>query len=172
MASTYKPGRPGKKKRSAVETGGRPQLRLERFLPHRLSVLSNTVSRAIAGVYAQRFGLSIPEWRVIAVLQYFPGVSSGDLTEKTGMDNVAVSRAVNHLVRSGLITRRASDVDRRRTILDLSERGQHVYDEITPLALRYEQALLEGLDPDERRRLNDLLTKLQHQAMKLGLPTE
>jgi DNA-binding MarR family transcriptional regulator len=147
--------------------GARPRLRLDRFLPHQLSVLSNTVSRSIAGKYAERYGLSIPEWRVIAVLQYFPKASSGELTEKTGMDNVAVSRAVNHLVKAGLITRRTRDSDRRRTVLDLSEEGQRVYDEITPLALEYEARLLKGLSENERRLLDRLLTKLQAQAKQL-----
>jgi len=154
---------------SAVkEQSERPQLRLSRFLPHRLSVLSNTVSRAIAGDYAERFGLSIPEWRVIAVLQYFPGASSGELVEQTGMDNVAVSRAVNHLVRAGLITRGTCSNDRRRTVLDLSDRGNEVYDEITPLALQYERKLLQGLSRAECRQLDDLLSKVLSQAKQLG----
>jgi DNA-binding MarR family transcriptional regulator len=153
--------------RSITKSVEKPRLRLDQFLPHRLSVLSNTVSRAIAGDYAERFGLSIPEWRVIAVLQYFPGASSGELTEKTGMDSVAVSRAVNQLVRAGLITRRTSSMDRRRTVLDLSEQGQEVYDEITPLALRYESLLLEDLTQRERIQLDKLLTKLLKQAQTL-----
>lgn len=146
----------------------RPQLHLDHFLPHRLSVLSNTVSRAISGDYAERFGLSIPEWRVIAVLQYFPGASSGELAAGTGMDNVAVSRAVNHLVRMGLITRATSSSDRRRRILHLSSRGNRVYDEITPLALRYERRLLQGLNSAERRQLDWILGKLLKQAEQLG----
>lgn len=146
----------------------RPQLRLDRFLPHRLSVLSNTVSRAISDEYAERFGLSISEWRVIAVLQYFPGASSGELAERSGMDNVAVSRAVNHLLRSGLITRDLSSADRRRTILNLSKLGNEVYDEITPLALQYERNLLRGLDKMERQQLDILLNKILVQAQQFG----
>ncbi len=172
MVSPVKPRAGSTKKKGKRSAKARPQLRLERFLPHRLSVLSNTVSRAIAGVYAQRYGLSVHEWRVIAVLEYFPSASSSDLSEKTGMDSVAVSRAVSQLVRAGLITRRASGADRRRTILDLSERGQQVYDEITPVALRYEEMLLQGLDPDERERFNELITKLQRQAAMLGSAAE
>jgi DNA-binding MarR family transcriptional regulator len=151
-----------------AEKTRKPQLRLDRFLPHRLSVLSNTVSRAISGDYAERFGLSIPEWRVIAVLQYFPGASSGELAEKSGMDSVAVSRAVNHLVRAGLITRDLCSVDRRRTVLNLSDRGNEVYDEITPLALQYERQLLRGLDKAEKQQLDILLDKILHQAKQLG----
>ena len=151
-----------------VDKSDRPQLRLEQFLPHRLSVLSNTVSRAIAGEYAERFGLSIPEWRVLAVLQYFPGCSSGELATRSGMDNVAVSRAVNHLVRLKLITRDTCSEDRRRTVLDLSELGNQVYDEITPLALQYERELMHGLTKIECKQLGTILTKLIAQAGRLG----
>ena len=84
------------------------------------------------------------------------------------MDNVAVSRAVNHLVRMGLVTRGMRSSDRRRTVLDLSPDGNKVYDKITPLALRYESTLLEGLSADERRQLDTLLSKLLQQAEQLG----
>ena len=154
--------------KSKRQEATRPQLHLDHFLPHRLSVLSNTVSRAVSGEYAERFGLSIPEWRIIAVLQYFPGASSGELVARTGMDNVAVSRAVNHLVRMGLITRATRSSDRRRTVLDLSPSGNKVYDEITPLALRYESRLLQGLSSDERGQLDSILDKLLKQAEQLG----
>jgi DNA-binding MarR family transcriptional regulator len=146
----------------------KPQLRLDRFLPHRLSVLSNTVSRQISREYAERFGLSIPEWRVIAVLQYFPGISSGELAKESGMDNVAVSRAVEFLVRGGLITRHSSASDRRRTVLDLTAKGQRVYDEITPLALASESLLSQELTLTERNQLDSILTKLLTQAKRLG----
>jgi DNA-binding MarR family transcriptional regulator len=75
-------------------------LELERFLPYRLSVLANTMSAAIAGAYAERFQLSIPEWRVLAVLARAPGLSAAQVAERTAMDKVAVSRAVAALVRA------------------------------------------------------------------------
>ena len=71
-----------------------PKLHLEKFLPYRLSVLSNTVSSAIAAAYFMNFGLSIPEWRVMAVLASTPGLSAAEVTARTAMDKVAVSRAV------------------------------------------------------------------------------
>lgn len=153
---------------AADEKIDKPQLRLDTFLPHRLSVLSNTVSRQISREYAERFGLSIPEWRVIAVLQYFPGISSGELAKESGMDNVAVSRAVDLLVRGGLITRHSSASDRRRSVLDLTAKGQRVYDEITPLALASASLLAQELTVAERKQLDSLLTKLLTQAKRLG----
>ena len=72
----------------------REKLHLEGFLPYRLSVLSNTVSSAIAAAYFANFGLSIPEWRIVAVLAANPGLSAAEVTARTAMDKVAVSRAV------------------------------------------------------------------------------
>ena len=81
------------------------ELILENFLPYRLSILSNTVSSTIATAYNKRFGLSIPEWRVIAVLGRFPGLSAVEVAERTLMDKVAVSRAVTKLINADRINR-------------------------------------------------------------------
>ncbi|MGH8497033.1 MAG: MarR family winged helix-turn-helix transcriptional regulator [Gammaproteobacteria bacterium] len=143
-------------------------LKLEEFLPYRLSVLSNTVSSAIAGAYAERFELSVAEWRVLAILGRFPGLSAGEVAERGAMDKVTVSRAVARLLKAGRITRRFARSDRRRSVLELSRTGQAVHDKITPLARGYERALLKGLTPDERRRFNATLDKLFEQARTLG----
>lgn len=143
-------------------------LKLEEFLPYRLSVLSNTVSSAIAGAYAGRFGLSVPEWRVLAILGRFPGLSAGEVAERGAMDKVAVSRAVSRLLEAGRIKRRFADADRRRSILELSAKGRTVYEKITPLARHYERALLDGLTQGERRRFDAVLDKLLHRAHTLG----
>ena len=63
-----------------------PALSLEHFIPYRLSVLANTVSSALAGAYPSRFGLTIPQWRVIAVLARVPGLSAADVAERRERD--------------------------------------------------------------------------------------
>lgn len=146
------------------------ELILEEFLPYRLSILSNTVSRSIANAYDRRFGLSIPEWRVIAVLGRFPGLSAVEVAERTMMDKVAVSRAVSKLIKSGRIDREFADADRRRSILNLSEEGRLVHDEIAPLALKFESDLLQGLTDDEIRALNALMERLMARARLVGSP--
>ncbi|MET0550795.1 MAG: helix-turn-helix domain-containing protein, partial [Xanthomonas sp.] len=78
-----------------------PSLDLERFLPYRISVLSNRISQEIARLYAGRFGLNVTEWRLLAVLGRFPDLSATELAERTAMDKVAVSRAVASLVAEG-----------------------------------------------------------------------
>ena len=135
-------------------------LELERFLPYRLSVLSNRISQDIARLYAERFGLGITQWRILAVLGRYPDLSATQVAERTAMDKVAVSRAVAGLLEAGLLRRRAHGADRRRSVLELSARGYRVYDEVAPLALAYERRLLAALDPADRAALHHLLDKL------------
>ncbi len=146
------------------------ELKLEEFLPYRLSVLSHTVSTNIARVYDKRFDLSIPEWRVIAILGRFPGLSAVEVAERTMMDKVAVSRAVTKLIKNGRIDREFADADRRRSILNLSEKGKQVHDEIAPLALQFERDLLQGLSEDEIRDFNVVMERLLAKARLIGAP--
>ncbi|KRG69693.1 MarR family transcriptional regulator [Pseudoxanthomonas dokdonensis] len=135
-------------------------LDLETFLPYRLSVLSNRISQTIANLYGRRFGLAITEWRVMAVLGRFSGLSAGEVAERTAMDKVAVSRAVARLLERGLIERETHGDDRRRSVLGLSEVGYGVYDEVAPMTLECERQLLAPLDAADREQLDALLAKL------------
>jgi len=137
-----------------------PVLELERFLPYRLSVLSNNVSQAIARQYAERFELSVNEWRAMAILGRYPGVSANEVAERTAMDKVAVSRALARLIDAGRVRRTTHGDDRRRSVLELTARGRKVYEQVAPMALRHEQRLLAHLDTQERDWLDRILTKL------------
>jgi DNA-binding MarR family transcriptional regulator len=148
-------------------TGNADLILLEEFLPYRLSVLTNTVSNAIAEHYRDRFGLGIPDWRVLAVLARFPGSSAQQLVEHTRMDKVAVSRSVTRLVARGLLTRDTAAEDRRRSRLALSGEGEDIYRQIVPLAREYEAQLLDGMSPQHRAVLDALLHELQQAAERL-----
>jgi DNA-binding MarR family transcriptional regulator len=141
-------------------------LELERFLPYRLSVLSNRVSQTIANTYVARFGLGVTEWRVIAVLGRYPDLSANTVAERTAMDKVAVSRAVARLLGRGLLQREMHGDDRRRSVLALSEAGYRIYDEVAPLALECERRLLAHLSAEDRATLDALIDRL----MDEGLP--
>ncbi len=143
---------------------------LEQFMPYRLAVLSNTISTTVARAYDKRFSVSIPEWRVIAILGRFPGLSAVEVAERTMMDKVAVSRAVTKLVKSGRIDREFADADKRRSILNLSDEGKQLHDEIAELALQFERDLLEGLSDDELADLNKTMEKLMARARLIGTP--
>jgi len=144
------------------------QLTLENFLPYRLSITSHTVSTNIARVYEKRFGVSIPEWRVIAILGRFTGLSAVEVADRTLMDKVAVSRAVTKLIKNGRIDREFADADRRRSILNLSEQGQQVHNEIAPLALQFEQELLRDISDEDFQIFNQVLEQLLEKARQLG----
>ncbi len=146
------------------------ELILENFLPYRLAVLSNTVSTTVARAYDKRFGVSIPEWRVIAVLGRFPGLSAVEVAERTLLDKVAVSRAVTKLIKNGRIDREFANADRRRSILNLSEEGKKLHDEIAQLALQFERDLLQGFSADELENLNSIMERLLARASLIGPP--
>ena len=146
-----------------------PLIKLETFLPYRLSVLANVTSNAIAAAYEERFGLTIPEWRVIAVLMRHPGLSAREVAEKSRMDAVAVSRAVNRLLRAGRVRRAVAADDRRRSILQVSAAGAAVYRGVAPIALEFERSLLDTLSDDERAALDRLLDVLTQRAEVLSV---
>jgi len=147
-------------------------LLLERFLPYRLSVLSNLVSSRIAAHYSERFGLGIPEWRVLAVLAQEPGLSAAEVAERTAMDKVAVSRAVAALQRTGRLERTTDSRDRRRSRLRLSAAGAEVYRQVVPVARRLEHELLDALAPDDRAALDRILRALQSKVRPAAAPRQ
>ncbi len=136
------------------------QLDLDNFTPYRLSVLTNRVSCAIARHYSDRFGLTIPQWRVIAVLGQSPGLSARQVAARTAMDKVQVSRAVAALLVAGRITRAAHARDGRVAHLALSAQGRAIYNEVVPFALALQKQFLSVLTASERKAFDALLEKL------------
>jgi len=156
--------------RSSAARVSEQRLNLDRFLPYRLSVLSNRVSDAIARQYSRRFGLTIPEWRVMAVLGQGGDVSAREVAARTAMDKVRVSRAVTGLVAAKRVQRQIDEADGRVSRLSLTPRGRAIYDEIVPLALHLEELLLSSLSPDERGVLDRLMAKLDRRIGHLHAP--
>jgi DNA-binding MarR family transcriptional regulator len=143
------------------------ELRLDGYLPYRLSVASNAVSSLIARAYQDRFGLTIPQWRLICVLAEDGGLTQGQIVARTVMDKVTVSRAAQGLLSRRLVSRSEHQADGRSHVLELSEEGRGLHAEIAPLALAYEAALIAGLAPQEVDLLKRLLSRLQTAAEKL-----
>jgi DNA-binding MarR family transcriptional regulator len=137
-----------------------PVLRLEAFLPYRLSMVSNRMSARIADAYRSRFGLSVPEWRVMALLGREGGLTAADLVERSAMDKVAVSRAVARLAERNLVQAEGDLSDRRRRNLALSGAGVRIFEEIEPLALALEAEATSALSATERNALDRILRKL------------
>ena len=125
------------------------------------------MSSTIAALYADRFSLTIPEWRVIAVLGRFPDLSAAELVQRTEMDKVAISRAVSRLLKTGRIRRQVFPGDRRRSLLELSKAGQKVYQQIVPLARSYEEELLSALSERQKSTLDSLLNALLARSLEM-----
>lgn len=134
---------------------------LEHFLPYRLSVLTNTISQGIAASYRDRYGISITEWRILAVLGRYPGLTASEVVERTAMDKVAISRAVKTMMQNRLLSRETDSEDRRRQRLYLTpDQGRAILKAIIPQAIRFEAELLQSLTASERRTLDTLIRKL------------
>lgn len=133
---------------------------LESFLPYRLSVTTNRVSRTFAAQYEQEFGISIPEWRAIAVLGAFAPLSSNQICERTAMDKAKVSRAVASLLKRGLIAREAHATDQRLIQLTLSKAGRKIYDAIVPRARTIEAEVTRGLSKSDVTQLHRVLDRI------------
>lgn len=135
-------------------------LSLEEYLPYRLAVTSAKVSGLIAKAYETRFGLTIPQWRLLAVLNEHAPLSQQDLVNRTLMDKVNVSRTVSSLITRGLVTKKSQDNDKRFQSLTLTKEGQSVVDEIIPLAKDLENSLLGTFSKEEILSLDGLLRAL------------
>jgi len=150
-----------------ADKSGTDALHLDRFVPYRLSVLTNVVSMSIASTYEREFGLTIPQWRVVAVLARYPNLSAIEVAERTAMDKVAVSRAVQGLLAARRLVRGFDKDDRRKSVLRLSTAGHAVYTRVAPLALDYEKRLLQSLSATERRTLDRLISRLLERAREM-----
>lgn len=134
------------------------------FLPYQLSVASNAVSSLIAERYRKRFGLKIPEWRIMAVLGDAGTMTQRALTAATLMDKVAVNRAVKVLEERGLIARVPNPEDGRSHLLELTGEGRAIHAEVMPLARATERELLAELAPEDEAALRRLLAGLRARA--------
>jgi len=142
--------------------------RLEDFLPYQLSVASNRVSRLFAKRYSEAFGLSIPEWRVVAVVGRFGTLSPSAVGEATAMDKVKVSRAAASLVSRGMLKQSPDPLDGRGRKLSLTRKGLTVYQGVVPLARELEANLAEGLSRTEWAALQKAVSRLSVHVRAIG----
>ncbi|WP_427969152.1 MarR family winged helix-turn-helix transcriptional regulator [Altererythrobacter sp.] len=142
--------------------------RLADFLPYQLSVTSNALSGHIARQYRARFGLKIPEWRVMAVLGDSGAATQRDLAEATLMDKVAVNRACKVLEDRKLIVRQPNSQDGRSHLLELTEEGCNVHREVMPMVRRLEREVFAALDSEDEQRFREILRRISDQVAGLA----
>jgi DNA-binding MarR family transcriptional regulator len=138
-----------------------PVLQLGQFVPFRLNRLAAEVSEHLAGIYRERFGLDVPEWRVIATVGPERGCTAQSIAGSTRMHKTRVSRAIAHLEARGLMTRVPRSDDRREMELRLTKAGQRLYAELVPLALERESTLLACLSKEQLRAFVAALDRLE-----------
>ena len=140
-----------------------PILTLERYLPYRLSILSNKISSLIAQTYKDKFAISVTEWRIMAVLGEYPGISADEISAKTQIEKSILSRAIAKLLKRNFIERSIAADDKRRSVISLSTTGQAVYKEVVPLSYQYENQLLQCMTEEEQALFSELIDRLyQH----------
>jgi DNA-binding MarR family transcriptional regulator len=138
-----------------------PSLHLSNFMPFRLNRLATSVSENLSDVYRRRFGLEIPEWRVIATVGPAWSCTAQHIADSTRMHKTRVSRAITHLVKRDLVERASNVDDRREMELRLTQSGRAMYAELVPLALERERALLSCLSDEQLRAFNEGLGLLE-----------
>ena len=169
---TIRPSGPVKHAAPQQRLRSADRLHLEHFVPYRLSVLTNIVSMSIADAYEREFGLTIPQWRVIAVLARYPDLSAIEVAERTAMDKVAVSRAVQGLLAARGWCAPTTPGDRRRSHPAAVERRPiciHARRAAGTAATR--SSCSDALSPTDRRALDRLLGRLIERA-KRAWPTQ
>lgn len=141
-----------------------PVFDLKTFFPYLVRVYYRAVSSAVSNVYTSRHGLTVSQWRTMAVLGPNRALSASEIVEQSSMDKVNVSRAVTGLRKAGLLKRDIDGDDRRRAALRLTEAGLDIYEDLTPRMYEIEASLLEGLTEDERATLIELMGKVRRNA--------
>lgn len=121
---------------------------LSSFLPYQLAVASSRISREFSERYKREFGLSIPEWRVLAHLAQSDAVSVREIHERVDMDKSKVSRAAARLEAVGLIEKRENPEDRRLLDMRLTVKGRDLIARVVPIADAYQAELMALLGPD------------------------
>jgi DNA-binding MarR family transcriptional regulator len=156
------------------ESGGAivPQaapLKLEAFLPYRLNVVASLVSQALSRIYVDRYGLGVPEWRILVTLGEFEAMTAKAVGAHSHMHKTKVSRAVSALERRKLIVRRENRADRREAFLSLTPAGRAIYHDLAPGALDFADRLFDVIDPADRAAFERAMARLtEHSRVLTG----
>jgi len=174
MATDTKAGqRPSASEGAApAHAGHDAPLKLEEFLPYQLNVAASLVSQALSRIYADRYGLSVPEWRVLVTLGEFETMTGKAVGAHTHMHKTKVSRAVALLERRLLVSRRANRSDLRESFLSLTPEGRAIYADLAPGAITFARHLIEAIDPADRAAFARALQQLIRRAKPLAAETE
>lgn len=138
------------------------KLDLFKFTPFRLNRLAAEVSAELASEYQERYGLDIPEWRILATLGFRDDACTAQyIAHCTRTHKSTISRAVAHLLDQQIVERVENEDDRREFALQLTRKGRKLYEELIPRLLRKEQDILSCLTTAERKEFASALNKIE-----------
>jgi DNA-binding MarR family transcriptional regulator len=143
-------------------------LKLDAFLPYQLNVVASLVSQALSRLYAERYGIGVPEWRVLVTLGEFETMTGKAIGAHSHMHKTKVSRAVALLEKRKLVIRRANRSDLRESFLSLTPEGRAIYDDLAPGAVAFARYLTEAIDPQDRPAFERALQQLIQRAKPLA----
>lgn len=146
-------------------------LKLEEFLPYRLNVVASLVSQALSRIYVDRYGIGIPEWRILVTLGQFEVMTAKAIGAHSHMHKTKVSRAVSALERRKLVVRRENRADRREALLSLTPAGRTIYRDLAPGALEFARRLFETIDPADRAAFERAVDRLTEQSRTSSFAT-
>jgi DNA-binding MarR family transcriptional regulator len=153
---------------AAIADGGSAPLKLEEFLPYRLNVVASLVSQALSRIYAERYGIGVPEWRVLVTLGQYGMMTGKAIGAHSHMHKTKVSRAVALLERRKLVTRRANRADLRESFLTLAPAGRAMYEDLAPIALQFMSRLSEAIEPSDRAAFERAIDRLTARSEELA----
>jgi DNA-binding MarR family transcriptional regulator len=151
--------------------GADSPLRLEDFLPYRLNVVASLTSQALSRVYAERYGIGVPEWRVLVTLGQYGVMTGKQIGAHSHMHKTKVSRAVAELETRKLVARKANRADKREAFLSLTGAGRAIYEDLAPSALDFAQRLAEVIEPGDRAAFDRALKRLSERSAVLVAET-
>ncbi len=151
----------------AATIGAQAPLKLDQFLPYQLNVAASLTSLALARVYARRYSIGVPEWRVLVTLGQYGVMTAKAIGAHTHMHKTKVSRAVTLLEKRRLLLRRANRDDMREAFLSLTAAGRAMYQELAPHALDFARRLTEILTPGDREAFDRALQQLTARSAQL-----
>jgi len=144
------------------------QLKLEEFLPYRLNVVASLTSQALSRIYAERYGIGVPEWRVLVTLGQYGMMTGKAIGAHSHMHKTKVSRAVAELEKRKLLVRKTNREDLRESFLSLTPNGQAIYQDLAPIALDFAQRLIEVVEPADRAAFNRAIDRLTERSAALA----
>jgi DNA-binding MarR family transcriptional regulator len=148
-------------------------LKLDEFLPYRLNVVTSLVSQALSRIYVDRYGIGVPEWRILVTLGEFETMTAKAIGAHSHMHKTKVSRAVTALEQRKLVVRRENRADRRETYLSLTPAGRAIYRELAPGALEFARRLFETVDAADRAAFERAIDRLtEHARLLTGAPAQ